>query len=258
MRRRIILVGLLIMFFSQSGFAWVFDAYPDDDILIRGGYEFLAQPNHNARVFKSIHTLQLDIEKHWSFVRLFVHNIGYQFGNPVVQGLLNNGRFWDDLRFGAQLQFQEFAIVTGGIRFWTKLPNTENETGLGTDEMDFWIVLIQSFHFSDIIGLHLNFGFGIVGSPVAMQTQNDFWAGGIRLDFGFIPGFPIRLLVHGFTGFKTDDDKLALKLTVGHCILNWFKIFLDFEAPLTTNYIDYADPLDHTAWGGKIYAELRF
>jgi hypothetical protein len=67
-----------------------------------------------------------------------------------------------------------------GIRFATKLPNASNESGLGTDTMDFYASLlvaktVQSFR---IVG---NGGIGIMPDPVIGNRQNDVVTYGLSL-----------------------------------------------------------------------------
>jgi hypothetical protein len=59
-----------------------------------------------------------------------------------------------------------------GIRFSTKLPNASNESGLGTDSMDFHILLLgaKTVESVRIVG---NLGVGILSDPVVGNRQND-------------------------------------------------------------------------------------
>jgi hypothetical protein len=58
------------------------------------------------------------------------------------------------------------------IRLATKLPNAKNQTGLGTDEMDFFVSLLTAKTVRDIriVG---NVGVGIVGDPTQLAVQHD-------------------------------------------------------------------------------------
>ena len=67
-----------------------------------------------------------------------------------------------------------------GVRFATKLPNARNETGLGTDSMDFYASLlvaktVRSLRF---VG---NVGSGILSDPTNGQRQNDVLTYGVSL-----------------------------------------------------------------------------
>jgi hypothetical protein len=81
---------------------------------------------------------------------------------------------FEDLRFGAKVRI---ANETAGrpafaLRFFTRLPNAGNESGLGLDTMDFHFGLlfgktVQSIRF---VG---NVGMGILGDPLRGDRQND-------------------------------------------------------------------------------------
>ena len=86
----------------------------------------------------------------------------------------------EDLSIGAKVRFvQESANSPAvAIRFWTRLPNAGNESGLGLDTTD--------FHFGLAIGKTVqsvrlvgNVGLGILADPVRGDRQNDV------LDYGF-------------------------------------------------------------------------
>jgi len=85
----------------------------------------------------------------------------------------------EDARIGAKIRFMSEAPgrPAMSVRFWTKLPNASNESGLGLDTTD--------FHFGFGIGKTIqsvrvvgNVGFGILADPVRGDSQNDV------LDYG--------------------------------------------------------------------------
>jgi hypothetical protein len=251
-----LLWGSFLFLTSQAwGIAWVADAIPKEKTLIRLGYEALYQKDFPQRQFSSIHTIQVDLEKQWESVRLFVTNIGFHFG--LKEKPDTNTHFADDARFGAQFQFKEVGNLHGGIRFWTKLPNTDDATGLGTDETDFWFMVIQSYQLTDAWSFHINGGLAIIGAPNLHQAQNDWAVGGLRIDWLVTPQIPVQVILHGFSGFRENDDKLSIKIRSGYQWLP-FSLFFELQTPLVSNLQDYADPLDHTATGGMILAELNF
>jgi hypothetical protein len=59
-----------------------------------------------------------------------------------------------------------------GIRFSTKLPDASNESGLGTDSMDFHILLLgaKTVESIRVVG---NLGVGILSDPIVGNRQND-------------------------------------------------------------------------------------
>jgi len=84
-----------------------------------------------------------------------------------------------DASIGAKIRFasETPSRPAMAIRFWTKLPNASNESGLGLDTTD--------FHFGVAIGKTVqsvrvvgNFGLGILGDPERGDRQNDV------LDYG--------------------------------------------------------------------------
>ncbi len=248
---------------SVGAFDWVFDANPTSFVKIRGGYEFLHQRPHSFRRFKGIHTAQVDLELHWPFIRFFVTHIGYHIGLEPEDKSAS-----DDLRVGGQLQIQEWQNVRGAIRYWTKLPNTSDETFLGTDETDFLFVVIQSIYVADFLHIHVNAGLAIMGEarPRVLEEapfnltnssqQDDLFLVGIRID-GVFSGGMISALVHGFFGFRSFDDKIAAKL-VGQLYIGALTIGVEGQLSLVSDRVDRFDPLDHTAIGGKVFIEIRF
>ena len=93
----------------------------------------------------------------------------------------------EDLSIGAKVRFvQESANRPAvAIRFWTRLPNAGNESGLGLDTTDFHFGLaigktVQSVR---VVG---NLGFGILADPVRGDRQNDV------LDYGFSVARAVR------------------------------------------------------------------
>jgi hypothetical protein len=85
----------------------------------------------------------------------------------------------EDLSIGAKVRFASETLTRPSlaVRFWTRLPNAGNESGLGLDTTDFHFGLalgktVQSIR---IVG---NFGFGILADPTRGDRQNDV------IDFG--------------------------------------------------------------------------
>ncbi|HXE79996.1 MAG TPA: hypothetical protein VNK41_04540 [Vicinamibacterales bacterium] len=59
-----------------------------------------------------------------------------------------------------------------GVRFATKLPNASNETGLGTDMMDFAATLLIAKTVGSVRTVG-NVGFAILGDPTELAAQHD-------------------------------------------------------------------------------------
>jgi Putative MetA-pathway of phenol degradation len=100
--------------------------------------------------------------------------------SPMLTLTNNHTSDFEDLTIGAKIKFMH---ETAGhpamaVRFWTRLPNAGNESGLGLDTTDFNFNInigktVQSVR---IVG---NVGFGILGDPARGDSQNDV------LNYGF-------------------------------------------------------------------------
>ena len=91
------------------------------------------------------------------------------------------------------------------LRFATKLPNAGNESGLGTDTMD--------FHFGAMIGKTVqsvrfvgNAGFGILSDPIEGHEQNDVMTYGFSLARALAEGFEVVGEVNGRVGFNPVEE----------------------------------------------------
>lgn len=100
-----------------------------------------------------------------------------RFAAPL-SGMLNvtgehTGDF-PDATIGAKIRFMSETETRPAmaVRFWTRLPNEGNESGLGLDTTDFNfnINLGKTVQSLRVVG---NFGFGILGDPVRGDVQND-------------------------------------------------------------------------------------
>lgn len=93
----------------------------------------------------------------------------------------------EDLAIGAKVRFvSETANRPAvAIRFWTRLPNAGNESGLGLDTTDFHfgLALAKTVQSVRVVG---NFGFGILGDATRGDRQNDV------LDYGFSVARAVR------------------------------------------------------------------
>jgi hypothetical protein len=67
-----------------------------------------------------------------------------------------------------------------GVRFATKLPNASNESGLGTDTMDFYVsgLVGKTIESIRVVG---NVGLGLLGDPIRGDQQNDVLTYGLSL-----------------------------------------------------------------------------
>lgn len=91
------------------------------------------------------------------------------------------------------------------LRFATKLPNASNESGLGTDTMDFYFATlvgktVESVRF---VG---NVGFGILSDPIEGHEQNDVLAYGFSIARAIAEGVEIVGDINGRVGFNPVEE----------------------------------------------------
>ena len=86
----------------------------------------------------------------------------------------------EDLVIGTKVRFvsENEGRPAVAIRFWTRLPNASNESGLGLDTTDFHfgLAIAKTVQSVRVVG---NFGLGILADPARGDRQNDV------LDYGF-------------------------------------------------------------------------
>ncbi len=94
----------------------------------------------------------------------------------------NRAKDFPDAVIGAKIRFasETERRPAMAVKFWTRLPNEGNESGLGLDTTDFNFGLavgktVQSIR---VVG---NFGFGILGNPVRGDVQNDVFNYGLSV-----------------------------------------------------------------------------
>ena len=113
----------------------------------------------------------------------------------------------DDIVIGTKVRMVPEAPGRPAIalRFATKLPNAGNESGLGTDSMDFYVgaligKTVQSVRF---VG---NGGFGILSDPIEGHEQNDVMTYGFSLARAVAEGAEIIGEINGRVGFNPVED----------------------------------------------------
>jgi hypothetical protein len=93
----------------------------------------------------------------------------------------------EDLAIGAKVRFvaETPTRPAMAVRFWTRLPNAGNESGLGLDTTDFHlgVAVAKTVQSVRIVG---NVGFGILADPLRGDRQNDV------LDYGFSVARAVR------------------------------------------------------------------
>ena len=113
----------------------------------------------------------------------------------------------DDLVVGTKVRLVPEAAGRPAIalRFATKLPNAGNESGLGTDTMD--------FHFAALVGKTVqsvrfvgNVGFGILSDPIEGHEQNDVLSYGFSVARAVAEGVEFVGEVNGRVGFNPVEE----------------------------------------------------
>ncbi len=107
-------------------------------------------------------------------------------------------RDFEDLTVGAKIRFatETASRPSLAVRFWTRLPNANNETGLGLDTTDFHFNLLlgKTVQSVRIVG---NFGFGILSDPVRGDRQNDVMDYGASVARAVRPGVEVVGEING-------------------------------------------------------------
>lgn len=113
----------------------------------------------------------------------------------------------DDIVVGAKVRLVPEGTGRPAIalRFATKLPNAGNESGLGSDTMDFYFAAlvgktVQSVRF---VG---NAGFGILSDPIQGHEQNDVLTYGFSLARAVAEGVEIVGELNGRAGFNPIEE----------------------------------------------------
>jgi hypothetical protein len=93
----------------------------------------------------------------------------------------------EDVTIGAKVRFvrETLSRPALAVRFWTRLPNAGNESGLGLDTTDFHFVfaIAKTVQSVRVVG---NVGFGILPDPIRGDRQNDV------LDYGISVARAVR------------------------------------------------------------------
>ncbi len=107
-------------------------------------------------------------------------------------------RDFEDLTVGAKIRFATETVSRPAmaVRFSTRLPNANNESGLGLDTTDFHFNLLlgKTVQSVRIVG---NFGFGILADPVRGDSQNDVMDYGASVARAVRPGVEVVGEVNG-------------------------------------------------------------
>ena len=89
---------------------------------------------------------------------------------------------FEDITIGSKIRFlkESASAPAMAVRFWSKLPNASNESGLGLDTTDFNfdVNIGKTVRSVRLVG---NLGFGILGDPIRGDSQNDVLNYGVSL-----------------------------------------------------------------------------
>lgn len=96
---------------------------------------------------------------------------------------------FEDLTIGAKVRFARETATRPAmaVRFYTRLPNAENETGLGMDTTDFHFDFLFA-KTTQSVRVAANLGFGILPDPVRGDRQNDVLDLGLSVARAVRPG----------------------------------------------------------------------
>jgi hypothetical protein len=199
---RIFLIALIVSFVSRGAFAQQRPLVTEDPetigagrVLLEGGVEYdhdaiypvsgltgnlLRVPQFGISVgVSSIAEVQIDQA---SFSRLEITS-----RRPApLSGLMNatgsTTTDSDDLLIGTKIRIAPEGTTRPafGFRFATKLPNANNESGLGLDTTDFFASILagKTVQSVRVVG---NIGFAILGDPTNGNRQNDVITYGVSL-----------------------------------------------------------------------------
>lgn len=145
-------------------------------------------------------------------------NLDFDWRGYLFATLRNGARVngWGDLTISTRIRFlaERRNTPAFGFRTSVKLPNTKYiPNGLGSNQTDYYAHLLFTKHFA-AVETRLNVGFGIVGDPKTLSTQDDVY----MLSAAFIVQTNSWLALfaeaYGFDGYLDHDGKLLTRFGV--------------------------------------------
>lgn len=113
----------------------------------------------------------------------------------------------DDLVIGTKVRLipEGAGRPAFGVRFATKLPNASNESGLGTDTMDFFVSALvgKTVESIRVVG---NVGLGLLGDPIRGDQQNDVLTYGFSLARAVRQGLEVVGEINGRTSLHPAEE----------------------------------------------------
>jgi hypothetical protein len=113
----------------------------------------------------------------------------------------------DDLVIGAKVRLvpEGTGHPAFGVRFATKLPTASNESGLGTDTMDFYVsgLVGKTIESVRVVG---NVGLGLLSDPTRGDQQNDVLTYGLSLARAVRQGLEVVGEINGRKSLHPSDE----------------------------------------------------
>jgi opacity protein-like surface antigen len=113
-----------------------------------------------------------------------------------------------DLRIKLKVVPYDFGAHRLGFQAITKLPNANQETGLGTNETDFTCQALLSSDWGAFT-THLNAGFAVVGDPFTNRNQNDYFILGAGAEYALKRSLILMGEIEGSTAGDKSTDTFA-------------------------------------------------
>ncbi|GAB4347254.1 MAG: hypothetical protein Kow0099_29180 [Candidatus Abyssubacteria bacterium] len=119
-----------------------------------------------------------------------------------------------DLRIKLKMVPYEFGPHRLGLQFITKLPNAEQDEGLGTNEIDATSLILFSSDWGRF-KTHLNLGFIALGDPKQNGNQNDFVLWGIGGEYALTEALTLMGEVEGSTSGDSTTNGFTENIAEG-------------------------------------------
>jgi hypothetical protein len=117
---------------------------------------------------------------------------------------------FEDLSIGTKVRFlsETETRPAMSLRFWTRLPNASNESGLGLDTTDFHFgfAIAKTVQSVRAVG---NIGFGILADPVRGDRQNDVLEYGVSVARAVATGIEVVGELNGRLNTREGEPPIA-------------------------------------------------
>ena len=162
---------------------------------------------------------------------------------------------WGDLTIATKINLigEQEILPAIGIRSAVKLPNTRYlPYRLGSNQTDYFFHILFTRSLSQI-ELRGNIGFGIVGDPRGMTSQDDIIYGGCAVIISVLKTTRVFLELHGFTGPWEGDDKFVTRFGfLGEIFGLQWNMF--GSARIAGNVLDFGTAFEESeSWSAGIF-----